>query len=81
MEHSLLFAGALVLLTGLSLLFLGPLGPVLLGGTIVLVALVFDEGRGTDDARPDERTNCPACGARTDASRDTCRHCTAPLEV
>ncbi|MFC5969734.1 hypothetical protein ACFPYI_00170 [Halomarina salina] len=77
----LLAAGLVVFLTGASLFALGTLGPLVLGGLMILAALVFEESpkRDDDDDEPTEKTNCPDCGARNPATRDECYYCDATL--
>lgn len=43
---------------------------------MVLVGLVTGDGDAPD---PDSLTNCPACGARNPADRDSCDHCCEPI--
>jgi hypothetical protein len=58
----------------LVFLAIGPVGWVLVGGSIMVVGIVVSlrESPGYDDVDHQERTNCDACGARIDA--DACDH-------
>ncbi|WP_254764303.1 hypothetical protein [Natrinema marinum] len=60
-------------------LSLGPIGWMLVGGSIVVAGIVVSlrESAGYDDVDHLERTNCESCGARIDADADTCDYCGA----
>lgn len=61
------------------LLALGPLAWIALGVVFVSAGIAL-KGDGADrSADGPTKTNCPACGARTDADRGTCSYCEEPL--
>ncbi|QDX39927.1 zinc ribbon domain-containing protein [Salarchaeum sp. JOR-1] len=70
MDDPLTVIGVALVLSGLSALFAGPLGPLVVG----LLALAVSVTRGGGDDAVN-RVNCPNCGAPNDADADTCEYC------
>lgn len=81
MDESLLFAGVVVSLTGVSLFFFGAFGPLAVGLVLVVAGLTSSEspGDGSDEGGDGPKVNCPSCGARNAAGREDCHYCDEPL--
>ncbi|QLK26473.1 hypothetical protein HYG81_02310 [Natrinema zhouii] len=73
------FAVIVVPFVVMFFLAIGPVGWLLIGGSIIVVGIAVSlrEAPSYDDGDHLERTNCADCGARIDADADTCEHCGA----
>ncbi|MWG33620.1 hypothetical protein [Halomarina oriensis] len=80
MDESLFFAGVVVSLTGVSLFFFGAFGPVVVG-LVLLVAGLASSGSSEEQSEREDgpKGNCPSCGARNAAARESCHYCDEPL--
>lgn len=67
-----LVVGGTLLLVGLFLFVLGPLGWAV--AAVIGLAVLATSSVGDGDGTP-ERTNCGACGAPNDPDRSSCDHC------
>ena len=59
---------------------LGVVAVLALGVLFGIVRVAMIQGTGQSEGpSPDERTNCPACGARTPIGEANCEYCGQPV--